>query len=256
MFKAIRITILLLILIVVALNSWLTMARTTDWDESLWVTVYPINADDSNISKRFQEQLSDSSFKEIERFFEREATRYGRTLKRPIRVQLGQPVNEQPPKIDPAANVPAIMWWSLKMRLWASHVVSSQDAIPPDIKIFLRLHNDSGDLRMDNSMGLRKGMIGIVNARAGRSHQRMNNIIITHELLHTLGATDKYDLATGQPLFPDGVADVARNPLYPQSKAEIMAGRIALSNDTISNPGSLSQVVIGTKTALEIGLSQ
>lgn len=256
MFKAIRITILLLILIVVALNSWLTMARTTDWNESLWVTVYPINADDSNISKRFQEQLSDSSFKEIERFFEREATRYGRTLKRPIRVQLGQPVNEQPPKIDPAANVPAIMWWSLKMRLWASHVVSSQDAIPPDIKIFLRLHNDSGDLRMDNSMGLRKGMIGIVNARAGRSHQHINNIIIAHELLHTLGATDKYDFATGQPLFPDGIADVARNPLYPQSKAEIMAGRIALGSDTIDNPGSLSQVVIGTKTAMEIGLSQ
>lgn len=256
MFKAIRITILLLILIVVALNSWLTMARTTDWSESLWVTVYPINADGSSVSRGYQEQLTDSSFQEIERFIEREAVRYGRTLKRPLRIQLGQPVNEQPPQINPTANVPEIMWWSLKMRLWAANVVKSQDATPPDIKIFLRLHNDSGDLRMDNSMGLRKGMIGIVNARAGRNHQRMNNIIIAHELLHTLGATDKYDFATGQPRFPDGIADVDRSPLYPQSKAEIMAGRIALTNDTVGNPGSLGQVIIGSKTAQEIRLSQ
>ena len=35
-------------------------------------------------------------------------------------------------------------------------------------------------------------------------------------LLHGFGATDKYDLATGQPLYPKGYAEPALKPLYPQ----------------------------------------
>ncbi len=47
MFKAIRISILLLILLFVSVSTYLTQARSTDWDSSLWITIYPINADGS-----------------------------------------------------------------------------------------------------------------------------------------------------------------------------------------------------------------
>ena len=55
MFKAIRIGILLFILFFVAVNTWLTQARSTDWNNSLWVKIYPINADGSETSDRYIE---------------------------------------------------------------------------------------------------------------------------------------------------------------------------------------------------------
>ena len=78
-------------------------------------------------------------------------------------------------------------------------------------------------------------------------------MIITHELLHTLGATDKYDPQTNQPFFPDGFAEPERTPLYPQRWAEIMGGFIAVSEEKGLMPEGLSQTVIGPLTAGEIG---
>ena len=45
MFKAVRISILLFVLFFVSVSTWLTQARSTDWNNSLWVKVYPINGE-------------------------------------------------------------------------------------------------------------------------------------------------------------------------------------------------------------------
>ncbi len=79
-----------------------------------------------------------------------------------------------------------------------------------------------------------------------------NNVVIAHELLHTVGATDKYSPADNLPLFPIGYADPDRQPLYPQSMAEIMGGRIPVSETQAVIPKSLVQAMIGPQTALEI----
>ena len=81
---------------------------------------------------------------------------------------------------------------------------------------------------------------------------RQNNIVIAHEFLHTLGATDKYDFANNQPVFPDGYAEPQRVPLLPQSYAEIMAGRPPLTHTEAEIPASLNRVLIGEQTAREI----
>jgi hypothetical protein len=99
-------------------------------------------------------------------------------------------------------------------------------------------------------------MVGIVNARASRQHAGRNNVVIAHEFMHTLGATDKYDLGSGQPLAPDGLAEPDREPLYPQRWAEIMGGRIALAADDAVIPKSLRYTVIGPQTAGEIRLAE
>ena len=78
-------------------------------------------------------------------------------------------------------------------------------------------------------------------------------IIIAHELMHILGASDKYDSGTGQPIPPDGLANPSKSPLYPQQQAEIMGGRIATSSDRWRRPARLKSCVIGAKTAAEIG---
>jgi len=83
-----------------------------------------------------------------------------------------------------------------------------------------------------------------------------NDTVIAHELLHTLGATDKYDLRTNQPVLPDGFAEPDREPLYPQSFAELMGGRIPVSTTESTTPESLEKVIVGGKTASEIGWSK
>jgi hypothetical protein len=103
-----------------------------------------------------------------------------------------------------------------------------------------------------DSHGLQKGLVGVVHAFADRSMAGSNNMVIVHELLHTAGASDKYDLGSGAPLEPIGLGDPDQVPLYPQQRAEIMAGRRAVSATEWETPRSLRSVVVGPATALEI----
>ncbi len=255
MFKTIRISILLFILLFVAVDAWLTQSRSTDWNDSLWVKIYPINADGSEASERYIEVLEVSDFADIESFIAREALRYGKTISQPLRVELGVPISEQPPAMAAEPGRLDVMLWSLKMRWWASDVTDAQDSIEPDIRIFVRYHRPDGLLVLENSVGLQKGMVGIVNAYADRRQRGSNHVIIAHEFLHTLGATDKYEPGNGQPTVPQGLADPDQKPLYPQVNAEIMGGRIALAADDAVMPQSLKYAVIGALTASEIGLA-
>jgi hypothetical protein len=255
MFKAVRITILLFVLFFVAVSTWLAQARSTDWNNSLWIKIYPINADGSDESARYIATLDVDDFEDIESFIAREAGRYGRNLDRPLRVELGREIREQPPMLPANPGTLDVMVWSLKMRWWASSTAGEQDAIDPDVRMFVRYHRPLDDVLLDDSVGLRKGMFGIVNARASRGHRGMNNVIIAHEFLHTLGASDKYDLSNGQPLVPDGLAEPGRTPLYPQDMAEIMSGRIAAAADKATDPESLKEAMIGPLTASEIRLT-
>ena len=128
MFQAIRISILLLILIFVLLSTWLSAARSTDWNNTLYVKIYPINADGSDLTRRYIDSLEVHSFDEIETFVARETERYGKRVSRPVRMELGELISEQPPSIDGGSNVFDVMLWSLKMRWWVGSVTDEQDA--------------------------------------------------------------------------------------------------------------------------------
>ncbi len=254
MFKAVRITVLLMVLFFVVVNTWLTKARSTDWNNSLWVKIYPINADGDAATARYIDGLEVADFADIEEFMARETTRYGRDADQPVRMELGSIVTQQPPMLGRDPSVLSVMWWSLKMRWWVGSATNDQDRIEPDVSIFVRYHAGERERTLEDSVGIQKGMFGIVNAYSGRRYRATNNVIIAHELLHTLGATDKYALGTGQPLVPDGIGEPDRKPLFPQTLAEIMGGRIALSADDAVIPQSLRYAVIGPLTASEINL--
>ena len=254
MFKAIRITVLLLILFFVAVSTWLTQARSTDWNNSLWVKVYPINADGSRKSSDYIETLTVKDFSGIESFLKRETEDYDLIVSKPVRMEIGEEIREQPPSLGVTPSALDVMLWSIKMRWWASNATDAQDDPDPDVRIFVRYHAPAEDIVLENSVGLQKGMVGIVNAYSGRRYAGTNNVIIAHEFLHTLGATDKYDPANGVPNFPLGFAEPERNPRYPQRFAEIMGGRIALSEADAIIPKNLSYVTIGEATAREIRL--
>lgn len=256
MFKALRVALLLLVLLTVSVSSWLTQARSTDWNNSLWAKVYPINADGSAATQRYIDALELEDFESIETFIERETGKFGRQIDQPVRMELGRQIGEQPPVLPASKGVPQVMWWSLRMRWWAGGVTADQDRIDPDVRIFVRYHQPQDGVMLESSVGIQKGMVGIVNGYAGRHHTPVNNVIIAHELLHTLGATDKYDPVTGLPSFPGGYAEPAREPLHPQRLAEIMGGRIPLSEAEAMIPQSLRYAVIGSATAREIRLAE
>lgn len=252
MFRKLRIAILLLILVFVAMGAWFDRARSTDWNGTLWVAVYPIKADSSGAVDAYVGSLSGETFQSIEQFMTREAARYGISLERPVRMELYDRVNRLPPELKPGANVLSRIVWSLRMRYWAWRASSGQSRPQPDIRLFVLYHDPAISSSLPHSLGLQKGLLGVVHAFASDSMTGSNNIVIAHELLHTLGATDKYDLSNGQPKFPDGIADPERSPLYPQDRAEIMAGQRMVGEQQWDMPESLRDVVVGPKTAGEI----
>ena len=63
---------------------------------------------------------------------------------------------------------------------------------------------------------------------------------------------DKYDPESLAPLYPIGYAEPEREPRFPQSLAEIMAGRFAIDSHTYEMPDSLLDVRVGPATAREI----
>ena len=107
--------------------------------------------------------------------------------------------------------------------------------------------------QLKHSTALQKGRIGSVNLFASQKQSEQNKIVLVHELLHAFGASDKYDLATGQLIYPAGYAFPDQHPLFPQAKAELMAGHIPLSETTSKMPASLDQTLINEITAIELG---
>ena len=116
-------------------------------------------------------------------------------------------------------------------------------------------HESKPGKGLPHSLGLQKGLVGVVHAFADPKQSAQNNIVIAHEILHTLGATDKYD-AEGRPIYPGGYAEPELPEGVRRREAEIMAGRIALPDGRNVMPASLEKCIIGPATAQEINLNE
>jgi len=250
-FKILRILILLLVLLLVALTTWQDRYLSTRWHDPLYVAIYPIAADDSPATRAYVAAIDPEDFKSVDRFFAREAARYHLATNEPVKTRLRGELRDRPPQRTPGAGMPATALWSLRLRYWAWRV-SGQAHEPEDIRMFVLFHDPALTPTVPHSLGLTKGLIGVVYAFADREMNGENDVVIAHELLHTVGATDKYDPATDAPRFPDGYGDPAQSPLYPQLTAELMAGRRATAPDKGQQALSLDEVVVGPATALEI----
>jgi hypothetical protein len=251
MWRVARIGLLLFVLAVVAQNAWVARSRTAEWKRSLHVVIYPISADAAATSGRYVGELRKPAFEAIEDFFRAEAKKYDVSLADPVEVFLAPPILATPPAAPFGGNALRIVWWSLELRAWAWWNDTYKGA-KPDVRLFVLYHDPVVGTTLPHSTGLQKGMIGLVNAVADFEYEGSNNVVIAHELLHTLGATDKYDPDGNRPVFPDGYADPQAIPRIPQRRAEIMAGRIPISETQSEMPAGMRQVVIGVRTAREI----
>ena len=247
----VRILLLLLVLLVVAVSSWQSRYRSRSWQSPLYVAIYPIAADDSAATLSYVAALDAGYFKPIDEFFIREAERHRLGEREPVKTRLRSELHARPPQRPATGGVLATAWWSLKLRFWAWRV-SGHVNEPEDIRMFVLYHDPALTPTVPHSLGLAKGLIGVVYAFATPLMNGENNVVIAHEMLHTLGATDKYEPGSDAPHFPDGYGDPQQEPLYPQQTVELMAGRRMVSANKWVQATGLQEVVIGPATAAEI----
>jgi hypothetical protein len=251
--RALRIGVLLLALLVVATQTWLDRFSTTRWQRTIFVGAFPVSADASPVTANYLAQLDQRKINGVSEFLEAEARRYGVGIDEPIELKLYPTLTVAPPALDSGAGVLTRIVWSLRLRYYRSRVLAKISRSRPKIALFLLYHDPALAPRLPHSAGLQRGLTAVVHVFASRSQEAQNRIVITHELLHTFGATDKYDLATGLPQYPDGFAEPQLEPRYPQQLAEIMAGELPLSATEARLPDSLEDERVGPLTAQEIG---
>ena len=249
--RKLRIGVLLLILALVAAKTWQDQYLSKRWRVPLYVSIYPIAADDSAVTMSYLASLDADRFKPIDAFFAREAQRYRLPLAEPFRTRLRPELHDRPPQRAADAGLLSTALWSLKLRYWAWRE-SGHAGEPEDIRVFVLYHDPALTPSVPHSLGLTKGLIGVVYAFADPEMNGENDVVLAHELLHTLGATDKSDLGTDAPIFPDGYGDPRQVPLFPQRTAELMAGRRILGPARWEQVSDLDQVVLGQATAAEI----
>ena len=249
--RKIRILLLLIILALVAgITFWESML-VRSWQKPLSVSIYTVNGDGSDVSAAYIAQLSDASFQEIANFLDLQAARHRLKKLPPTQIKLAGEIKQAPPAPpNGERGVLTSLMWSLKMRYYAFHTTPFWENLGR-IRLFVVYHEGEAGKPLQHSLGLRKGLVGVVHVFAKQEQSAQNNIVITHELLHTLGASDKYD-AQGQPIYPDGFPYPHEEERYPQHAAEIMAGRIAVRPDRAIIPANLAACAVGPKTAYEI----
>lgn len=253
MLKRIRIAVLLYLLLFAAAAQFFMVRHTTDWDAPLWVDIYAVAGDESAATRRYLDEFSAAEFQEVEQFLAREAQRHGVGITQPFHLRAVGKHSAALPSLDREAGFLGIAWWSLRMRWLAARLKWRNEGPSGDITVFAVFHEPSTTVALDRSTALEKGLIAVANLFAERSARATNQVVLAHELLHTLGATDKYAPHSNSPRFPEGYAAPDARPLLPQTKAELMAGRIPLDETRSEIPAGLRDVVIGPATAREIG---
>ncbi len=253
LFKIIRILILLGVFVGVAFYAKNQKLKSRSWTEPLSVVIYRINGDNNSpVVNEYIHELGEGVFEPVDRFFQQQSEKYKLITKQPTQIRMGPVLTVLPPEAPLSGEgYAAIIWWGLKFRYWTYKNALESDSGMRRIDVFVLYHEATKGRSLQHSLGLNKGLAAVIHAFASIDQDQQNNVVIAHELLHTVGATDKY-AADNSALFPTGYADPEQSPLYPQTKAEIMVARIPLSATTMRMADSLDECVIGEQTAKEI----
>jgi len=251
-YRNIRVLILLFILAIAAIYTQDQRLSTTLWFKPIDVVIYPINGDSSQKTADYIRQLSKNDFHDIDDFFSRGAKRYHLIAEQPVITSLGKTIEKMPPTPPRDRNaIFQVIVWSLKLRYWAYQNNPDYKSNNSRIRLYVIYHQATEGQALAHSLGLQKGLIGIIHAYANTKQSAQNAVVMAHEILHTVGATDKYDV-NNHPIYPSGYVKPEQKPLYPQRYAEIMAGRIPLAEQSSKMPKSLKFTQVGKTTATEI----
>jgi hypothetical protein len=260
-FFLIRVSILLFILFVVvlyALRDLHSRRARKDWDKTLDVAVVLLHVNGTTAvdpeAIRLLKDRSDS----LEQRLATEAQRHrGPSAMKPFRVKVFGPVEttEAPP--TPASDSPVdLAKQAVDLERWLRDIDPKAGVVADhwDTRIYVTIRGPQSELQsFVEGQSQQDGRIGMVSVELDASMADLTLIVVAHELMHTLGASDKYDPASGRTRIPDGLAEPNRSPLYPQSFAEIMARNRPISVALEAIPLSIDEMAVGPLTAKEIG---
>ena len=247
--RTFRLFILLAVAAAIALFHFTRDTGPPGWERPLKVVIYPENADGSARARSHIESLEPGRFQAVEDFMAEQAARYSLEIEKPFVLEVAAPITGAPTAPD-YESFWAHLRWGISLRLWYWTFDGKRHDADITVIARYRAAESSGPL---HSLGIPAMNLVVANLETGADVHGLNNVVVAHELLHTVGASDLYDLETGLPEYPEGYAEPDREPLYPQSAAELMAGRIPLAQGRAVQATRLEQVIIGARTAHEVG---
>ena len=251
MFKNLRILALLLLLLAILIYGWIPSSPKPDWEKPLQVTVFPFNADGSSEVEAFIEDFGPSDLAGLQSYFQNQARRHGAPVDLPFVFRLGPSIDEAPDAPEPGLSDWERLKWAIKLR-W-SHWQLRRRVSDTDIVLVARFHRPVRSPIDLHSIGMPEPRFALVNLIAGSSAQGLNSVKMAHELMHTVGASDLYDPFTKEPIWPSGYARNGNSSRFPQSAAELMAGRIPITDSRSRQAEALLSTTVGRLTASEIG---
>jgi hypothetical protein len=248
-----RVTVLLTVLVVVLLwgaHDWSDRRARTTWCKPVRVAL--VLVEQEKVPEHLLALLTARSF-ELERRLAREYTRYTGREGTPIELVVRGPVRTpSPPPALAGDRLLQLLSHVVRQWRWTSALDSRAHVeLGFDSRVYLVLKPAQG-LTVVEGQSERGGRVGIAQADIDAASVDFALFVVAHELLHTLGATDKYD-DTGRSRFPSGFAEPQRVPLFPQPGAEVMARNVPISSRSERPPETLEELYVGEATARELG---
>jgi hypothetical protein len=255
-FFKVRVGILLAILAGVLLYAWRDVRSRRarkDWDRPLYVAVVllevaPIDPEAARALRERLDALDARLADQMHRYRPGTAHPFSFAFFGPVRVDRPPPQLGGESATEAAKQAAAV--WS-----YLSHVDAEAKIDPAlfDERIYVAARPPASTAHeMVEGSSEQDGRVGIVSVELDASMADLTSFVIAHELLHTLGASDKYD-ATGHALVPGGLAEPDAVPLYPQRYAEVMARNRPVAPGVEKVPATLEELGVGPATAGEIG---
>ncbi|HEY6722669.1 MAG TPA: hypothetical protein VI197_01520 [Polyangiaceae bacterium] len=252
-FFLVRLSLLLTVLVLIGLWGYgdvQSRNSRTHWDRTLSVAVVLVTTApvDPAAIQKLEVRLAD-----LEELLAREFSRY-REGPRPFRLVLhGTAQASSPPELPESA-------WQLPrhlLRQW-SYLSAIDDQIGLeseryDSRVYVVARPPAtNSVQFVEGYSQQGGRVGIVEVELNVEMVDLVLSVTAHELLHTLGAEDKYD-AEGHTLIPEGLAEPDRSPPLPQRYVEVMARNRPVSETRERILERLEELRVGPLTASEIG---
>ncbi|MBX3190949.1 MAG: hypothetical protein KF819_28395 [Labilithrix sp.] len=251
-----RVAILLTILGLVLLYAWRDVrmrAARNEWDHTLYVAIVLVRVepiDDAAIAAMRERVPA------LEDRLASELARYRSASPRPFRFNLAGPVDAgAPPPAPPGEGAVDLAKHTYALSQWLNGVDERAGVVANrfDARVYVTIRRPrQAERTLVEGRSEQGGRIAVVDVELDAEVPDLPLIVAAHELMHTLGATDKYD-AQGRTLSPRGLAEPDRSPPFPQRFTEIMARNRPVSPSEEKVPDGIHEIAVGPVTAREIG---